>query len=501
MTQDTATAAFAWDSVSKSFGRTLAVSDVSLSVLAGEALCLVGENGAGKSTLIRMAAGVIVPDSGVVRRSGEPVHFRSARSSIDHGIGSIFQELSLIDTLTVEQNLTLLDARRTPWRTVDRRAMRRRAREALDRWGLELDPAARVSSLPLGRKQMLEFVRVAQREPQVLLLDEATAVLGPPEVAWLEAHVRRIREAGGAVLFTSHRWDEARSFGTRIAVLRNGALVHEGPADIPEDLAVSLMAGSTQVKRERITVAPPADAPPALEVRGLRSSVLHDIDLEVAPGEVLGLNGLVGQGQRELLRAIFGAHRLGAGEVRVGRRASRRWSPLRAMRAGVAYVPAERKTEGLLLDKSVARNLTLAILTRMPWRAGVVDARHERDVVREAIARAVVRTTGPRESVGNLSGGNQQKVLLEKWLMTKPAVLLLDDVTRGVDIQTKRSIYRTIAEQAEAGVAIVMHSTDIDELLELAHRIAVMREGRVLATLAGDGMTKEGVLRAAVIAS
>lgn len=379
--------------------------------------------------------------------------------------------------------------------------MRRVAVEALERWSLDLDPALRLGALSLGQKQMLEFVRVAQREPRVLLLDEATAVLGPTEVSWLESHVRRIREAGAAVLFTSHRWEEARSFGTRIAVLRNGALVHEGPADISEETAVNLMAGGTPVTRELVHVAPPRSGAPVLELAGVNSPVLHDIGLELVPGEILGVNGLVGQGQRELLRAIFGAHRVVTGRIRVTGATVGRWTPHRAIRAGVAYVPAERKTEGLLLDKSVARNLTLAVLPRLPWAAGVIDGRQERRTVRDAIVRAAVKTSGPSESVGNLSGGNQQKVLLEKWLMTEPKVLLLDDVTRGVDIQTKRAIYRTIAEQAEAGVSVIMHSTDIDELLELAHRIAVMREGRILTTLSGEAMTKESVLRAAVIAS
>jgi ribose transport system ATP-binding protein len=485
--------------ISKSFGATRAVNGVSLTAHKGMVLGLVGENGAGKSTLIKIAGGAVAPDEGGIELGGTPIAPRTTRAALDHGIASVFQELTVLRDLTVEQNLFLTNAPMTPWRTVGRRALRRAANEILRRYRLEIAAGARVADLPLGQQQMLEIVRAVERNPQVLLLDEATSALGAVEVEWLIGIVRDMRDRGCIILFISHRWDEIPRFCSHVAIMRNGELVAVTETGmLSEAEAVRLMTGRTAADGY---YPPKIFSEGAVAVRGkeLRSTVLDGVDFSVRGGEILGLGGLVGQGQGALLEIIFGLERPISGRLTLNGSTHVPVSPRQSIDVGLAYVPQDRKSEGLLLEKGVGPNLTLAILRTLDSLIGIVRDRSEEALVLSAMNRAKINARGPAMPVGQLSGGNQQKVLLEKWLLTEPRVLLLNDVTRGVDVGTKQHIYEVISQIARRGIAVIWYSTDARELVGVAHRVLVMLHGRVSAELAGEDLEVDRIVHAAVV--
>lgn len=485
--------------INKSYGATRAVKSVSIDVKPGTVLGLVGENGAGKSTLIKIVSGAIAPDHGQLSLNQLPITLHNTHDALDLGIASVFQELTLVHDLTVEQNLLLTNAPVTPWRTIDRARVRSDAIAILKRYQLDITPQARVKNLSLGQQQMLEIVRAVERHPQVLLLDEATSALGATEVEWLAKLVDQLRKDGKIVLFISHRWDEIVQFCTRVAVLRNGELMAVADTlSLTENEAVRLMTGHETFE----DTFPPKETSQSaitLTAQNLNSDKLHDVSLELAHGEILGLGGLVGQGQGNLLESFFGAHQLSSGSIQLEGMHLDRLTPRRAIRSGMAYVPQERKSEGLLLDKSVGQNLTLAILDRLQAMLSIIVPGKERDLVTQSIKGAQILTRSGSETISSLSGGNQQKVLLEKWLLTKPTVLLLNDVTRGVDIGTKHQIYKVIAEIAKQGVGVLWYSTDARELVGVAHRILVMLHGRITAELTGSDVTVNRIIHAAVM--
>jgi ABC-type sugar transport system ATPase subunit len=484
--------------VDKRFGATHAVRAVTLDAHPGEVLGLVGENGAGKSTLIKIVSGVVKPDGGRVELNGHRLALRGPRDALAHGIRSVFQELALVGSLTVAENLFLLDLPLNRLRGIERRRLRRLAGTLLDRFRVRVRPDDRVEDLPLGRRQMLEVVRAASKDPQVLLLDEATSALGGHEVGWLLRVVRELRQQGKIVLFTSHRWEEIVEFCDRVAVLRNGELVHVAETGaLTRDDAVRLMTGRT------LQAAFPAKAAPGqavvLQAEHLHSATLRGVSFSLRAGEILGIGGLVGQGQRALLEAVFGVHPLWRGRLVLQGRPLRQLTPARAIKRGITYVPQERKGEGLLLQKSVAFNLTLCVLRRFshPW-LGIIRARAEHAIVADALTALQVRARSGHDPIASLSGGNQQKILLQKWFLTRPTVLLLNDVTRGVDIATKAEIYRLLVDVAGHGVGIVMYSTDTNELVHLANRVLVLRDGVVSAELSGPELTAEAIVRASI---
>jgi ABC-type sugar transport system ATPase subunit len=487
-----------FDHIDKRFGATHAVKSVSLTAKPGTVLALAGENGAGKSTLIKMLSGVERPDRGAITLDGHALSLGSISDARQHGIASAFQELTLIPSLTVERNLFIGDAPRGPLGAIDPKALRRQAVDVLARYDLAIRPEAIVADLPLGQQQQVEIVRAVKNEPRVLLLDEATSALSAHEVAWLRRLTENLREKDTIILFISHRWDEIVQFCNRVAVMRNGELVGEADTtDLSEDEAIRLMTGQNfhAVFPER----PVPRRETALVAEGLASRKLRNVTLQVRQGEILGLGGLVGQGQGALLEALFGAHALDAGTIRIGNKTvPHTFDPRQAIRLGVAYVPQERKSEGLLLDKSIAVNMTLAILSRLCSRFGVVDTRQERRIVDSAMGELAVRARSSQEVIGNLSGGNQQKILLQKWLFASPSVLLLNDVTRGVDIGTKLQIFEIVAAIARRGVAVIWYSTDTLELVGLASRVLVMFDGQINAELSGDAITSENIVRAAI---
>ncbi len=485
--------------IEKTFGATRALKSVSLEAAGGTVLGLAGENGAGKSTLIKIVSGAVLPDHGSVTLDGKPVALRDTNDAISQGISSVFQELTLVRELSVERNLLLTSAPTHAWGSISRKRARQTTEEILVRHRLDIDPGASVGDLPLGQQQMLEIVRAVERNPRVLLLDEATSALGDNEVAWLAELIAGLRNSGVIVLFISHRWDEIVRFCNRVAILRNGALVSITDTEaVSEDEAVRLMTGQEAAESSFPDKLHSNDKV-LLSASGLRSPALRGVSVEIRKGEILGLGGLVGQGQGSMLEALFGAHALTAGAIEIGGAPFEHRTPRAAISAGLAYVPQERKSEGLLLAKSVADNITYAILGQLRSFFGLLDPRYEGELVRGAIARAKIHTRGGAEPIANLSGGNQQKALLEKWLLTKPSMLLLNDVTRGVDIGTKRLIYALIAEIARNGVAVVWYSTDARELVGVVHRVLVMLQGRINEELTGDNITVDRIVRASVV--
>ena len=487
--------------LSRAYGGVKALNDASFEARAGEVHALVGENGAGKSTLIKILGGRTRPDTGTVRIKGQPVTLTGPDHAHSLGAWTVFQELTLLPALTVAENLMLGREPRARTGLVDRRETERQAEALLAELGIRhIDPLATVEEIPLSERQLVEIVRAISHAPDILFLDEPTSSLVEREVTWLFEQVRRLREAGTCVVFTSHRWNEIVNLADRITVCRNGREVGTFEARaLSEDEAVTLMTGR-RVETLYPPVPPlPSSGAPVLAVRGLSSGRLQDVSFSMGAGEILGVGGLAGHGHRELFFTLFGAERASAGTVEVAGKAVSIRSPRDAARrdVAIALVPEDRKTEGLLLAMSVRENATLAILKRLS-RWGLLRGREERRLASGLIEQLKVKTAGPGAPVGSLSGGNQQKVLLGRWLLAEPRILLLYDVTRGVDVATKSEIYALVGRLAAEGRAILLYSSDAEELAHLTHRVLVMREGRIAAELSGGDLDPERIVSAAV---
>jgi ribose transport system ATP-binding protein len=481
----------------KTFGGVVALDGASFSANVGEVHALVGENGAGKSTLIKILGGRLRPDTGVVRYDGRPVVLRSPTEAHRLGAATVFQELTLFPGMTLAENLLIGREPRGALGLIDRRRTVVEASRILAELGLEdIDPAELVEDVSLAQRQIIEIVRAVLARPRIIFLDEPTSSLVEREVAWLFELVRRLRSEGSCIIFTSHRWREIASIADRITVFRNAREVGTFE-EISEDEAVSLMVG------RKVSALYP-ELPPApkdgtvLSVERLSGHGLNDVSLSVSRGEILGVGGLAGHGHRELFFTLFGALKPTGGQISVDGRPVKFRSPRDAIRArpGIALVPEDRKTEGLLLPLTVRTNLTLSVLRRIA-RLGLVSGTEERGLTDSMIRALDVRPPDPTRVVGTLSGGNQQKVLIGRWLLAETGVLLFYDVTRGVDVATKHEIYALINRLAREGRAIVFYSSDAEELAHLSHRVLVMREGRVAAELRPP-MSSEDIVSSAV---
>jgi ribose transport system ATP-binding protein len=486
--------------ISKSFGGVHALQGASFSADRGEVHALVGENGAGKSTLIKILSGLLRADGGRIRLDGHEAAMDRPSEAQRLGIGTVFQELTLLPHMTVAQNLLLRREPRNRFGFIRPREQVQQAAALLEELGLPpLDPEATVGHLSLAQRQVVEIAKVVSRAPEILLLDEPTSALAEPGVAWLFDLIRRLRGRGRTIVFTSHRWNEVRDLSDRITIFRNGQRVGTFAAgDLDENRAVELMTG-----RHVTAIFPPlpeyrADDP-ALDVQGLRAGRFRDIGFTLFRGEILGVGGLQGQGQRDLFLTLFGAPPPRAGTVTVGGRPVVIRHPRDAIKAGmgIALVPEDRKSEGLFLPMSVRQNLTLPILGRLS-RLGYVDLHRETATVSGIIRQLDIRTPGVDQIVGALSGGNQQKVLIGRWLLTDARILLLYDVTRGVDVATKHDIYELVAALSADGRAILYYSSDTSEMAHLCHRVLVMREGRFSAELRAPGITADALVRASL---
>jgi ribose transport system ATP-binding protein len=487
--------------VGKRYGGVRALEDVDFACRAGSIHAILGENGAGKSTLIKIVSGVVQPDTGEIFLGAQPVRFAGPSAANRAGIVSIFQELSLVPDLSVAENICLADPPRR-FGLIDRRAQRRRAGEALERLGCQdIDPETRIKDLPLSRRQMVEIAKALTARPRLLILDEATSALTAADVERVFALLRELRREGLALLYISHRMHEIAALADTCSVFRNGRHVATFPAGTRGDQeVVRLMIGRdiTQVYAPKpIRNAPPQ---PCLEVAGLSwDGRLHDLTFAVGRGEIVGLGGLDGQGQRDILLALFGVLSGIEGAVRLdGRPLSLSGPTVAASPAcGMALVPEDRKTEGLLLPMAVADNLSLAALGRMA-RFGAIDQRRERDAVAQMVARLRIKLGDPADPVGTLSGGNQQKVVIGKWLMTGPRLILLNDPTRGIDVGTKQELYALMRELADTGAAILFYSTDYDELVGCCDRVLILYDGRIVRVLEGSAITEQDIVASAL---
>lgn len=484
--------------LAKSFGGVRALNGASFAAAPGEVHALVGENGAGKSTLIKILGGRLRPDAGSMRLKGEAVELHGPGEAHRRGAWTVFQELTLLPWMTVAENLLLGDEPRGALGLIDRRRMSRDADAALARLGIRhIDPDALVEDIPLAARQIVEIVRVVIREPAILLLDEPTSSLGEHEVAWLFDLIRELRAQQTCIVFTSHRWNEIASIADRITIFRNGAEVGTYRA-IEEREAITLMTGQ-RLDTLFPPVPPLAAEVPMLEAQDLAAPGISAIGFTLRRGEILGVGGLTGHGHRELFLTLFGALRAERGTILVGGEALRLRGPRDAIRAGlgIALVPEDRKTEGLLLPMTIRDNLTLAILERIS-RLGVIEAGAEAERTRRLADALQIKTPSLMQPAGSLSGGNQQKVLIGRWLLAESRILLLYDVTRGVDIATKHEIYELMVRLIGEGRAILFYSSDAEELAHLCHRVLVMREGRIAAELAAPNLSAEAIVAAAV---
>jgi ribose transport system ATP-binding protein len=496
----TTTPAIEGSGIARSFGGVRALRDASFSADFGEVHALVGENGAGKSTMIKILSGVIRPDSGTLAVRGSEVELRSPHEARALGVGTVFQELTLLPWLTVAENLFLRNEPRGASRLIRRRELAPRAREVFARLGIDgIDPDELPVALSLAHRQVIEIARALLHEPDILFLDEPTSALAEQEVEWLFGLVRDLRERGKCVIFTSHRWGEVANLADRITIFRNGEHVATR-AQLTEAEAVTLMTGRTIDRMYPERVALPADAPVVLEVRDARSERVQGVSFALRRGEILGVGGLAGQGQRDLFMTLFGARKLTGGETLVNGQARRIRKPSDAirLRLGIALVPEDRKTEGLMLPMSVRDNLTLAVLGRVAFH-GVLKRSTEQAYVRRAVQRLHIRTTRPAlQEVSTLSGGNQQKVLIGRWLLAESDILFFYDITRGVDVGTKHDIYKLMMELVAEGKSLLFYSSETEEVARLCHRVLVMREGRVAAELSGPSADAEAIVAASV---
>jgi ABC-type sugar transport system ATPase subunit/ribose/xylose/arabinose/galactoside ABC-type transport system permease subunit len=485
--------------VRKSYGGTQALRGASLRCRFGEVHGLVGENGAGKSTLVKILSGAVRPDGGSVTLAGHELSLRSPADARANGIGTVFQELSLIPDLSVAANLLHGIEPRVRFGRVAAGPLHAAAREALERYGVPAgDVSQPVRELRLAERQVLEIVKTLIREPRVLLLDEATSALLPEQVEWLFNIVRDYAAAGGCAIFISHRLAEIEALCDRVTVFRAGKDVGAGVTrELPEERLVELMLGR-KVERIYPPKAGPelADAPVVCELRGFGSAPrLRDVDLVLRRGELVGVGGLDGQGQAELFGALFGT-RPAQGHVVLGGREVRAHGPAGALAAGIALVPEDRAAEGLCLSLGICDNVVLSSLPAVS-RLGLIVPSREQRMLDEAVQALQITMRHPREPVGALSGGNQQKVLLSRVLARTPSLLLLYDATRGVDVGTKAEIYRLMREQAAAGVAVLFYSSDAAELATLADRVIVLHDGAICAHLEAD-IAEEDIVAAAV---
>jgi L-arabinose transport system ATP-binding protein len=483
--------------VSKAFPNVQALDDVSLDVRPGEVLAFLGENGAGKSTLLKILSGDYQPDLGTLTIDGEELSFSNPREARAAGIRVIYQEPEIIPGVDVAENIYAGELpRRGPF--IDRRELNRRTAAELAEYGFEkVLPRDRMGDeLSSAQRQLVEIMRAVKSRMRILALDEPTSSLSDEEVDQLFALVRRLRSEGVAIIYVSHRLHEIMQIADRVAILRDGRLVLvEHASELTEDDIVRNMVG--RELGEVFGRHPAATDRVVLEVRDIHSDVHHGVSFDIKAGEIVGFAGLIGAGRSELAKVIFGEMPKTGGEVIIEGREVHIGQPANAIAEGIGFAPEDRKREGLVLIRSVLENATMAILRRLT-RFRIVQRRREREVATEYVERLNVRTPSIDQVVGKLSGGNQQKVVLARWLAAKPKVLILDEPTRGIDVGAKTEIYRLIDALANEGLAIMFISSELPEILGMSDRIIVMQGGRITGELPGPGSTEEQVLELAM---
>jgi rhamnose transport system ATP-binding protein len=482
--------------VRKSFGPVLALKSGSLSVSSGSIHALVGENGAGKSTLVKIVAGLYQRDGGDFLLHGESVDFSSTAASKDAGIAVIYQEPTLFPDLSVTENLFMGRQPVGAGRRIDRKAMHEEATSLFERLGVNLDPRRLAEGLSIADQQIIEIAKAISLDASVLIMDEPTAALSGVEVDRLFAVARSLRDEGRALVFISHRFEEVFDLCDTVTVMRDGEYIStDAIAETTPSAIVSKMVG-----REVAELFPKTPAPigePVLQVTGLESAgVFHDVSFEVRSGEIVALAGLVGAGRSEIARAIFGVDGYDAGTVTLNGRAVRAKSPRAAIQAGMGFVPEDRRQQGLVTEASVAHNVAAVIRSKLS-RLGLITRSAENKAAGPWSGRLEVKTNALDMHATTMSGGNQQKVVIAKWLATDPSLLIIDEPTRGIDVGTKSEVHRLISELAGQGMAILMISSELPEVLGMADRVLVVCEGRITADIDRADATPESVMTAA----
>jgi ABC-type sugar transport system ATPase subunit len=483
------------DSIQKRFGGVTALRNGTCTVKAGEVHLLMGENGAGKSTLMKIVAGMIPPDGGEMRFRGQPVRFRNPAEAAASGIAMVHQESLLASHLSVAENIFLGREDRHPLGWINRREIETRARRLIERHTFPLQAEAMVGKLSPAGKQMVEICRAVQQGSSLLIFDEPTSSLTDSETREVFRIVQELRLREVGVIYITHRLEELRAIGDRVTVLRDGETVHSCMlSELTTDQLIQHMVGRAVNSLYRREPLPPG--PEMLRVKGLTSEpLLEDITFTVHAGEIVGIAGLIGAGRTELCRALFGIDRIDAGEVQVGGKTVRIRNPRDAVRAGIALVPEDRQKTGLAIDLAIAPNITMASL-RSVSNMGFLNLRSERLLTTEQGTRLRLKYEGPSQLTRRLSGGNQQKVVIAKWLATNARVVLFDEPTRGIDVGAKMEVFETMDQLARAGAAILMMSSEMAEVQSVADRILVMRQGRIAGELP-RGASQEDILRLA----
>nr|WP_272212806.1 sugar ABC transporter ATP-binding protein [Marinicella sp. W31]MDC2878726.1 sugar ABC transporter ATP-binding protein [Marinicella sp. W31] len=488
--------AIALDGITKTFPGVRALSEVSLALYPGEVTALVGENGAGKSTLVKILTGIYQPDGGDITMDGAKVAFPTADAASAHGVTAIHQETVLFDALTVAENIFIGHAPTNRFGLIDWKAIHDRARDILDGIGARIDPRHRLSELGIANRHMVAVARALSVDARVVIMDEPTAALSQKEIEELYELVEKLKANGKAILFISHKFDEIFRIADRYTVFRDGEMVGEGTiAETDENALVELMVGRPvdQVfPKQAVEIGGPV-----LTVSGYRHPTeFEDIGFTLRRGEILGFYGLVGAGRSEFMQALFGITKPSAGAVRIDDEIAVIRSPSEAVKQGIVYVPEERGTQGTITAMPIFENVTLPSLAKVSHR-GFVRMAEEFALAREYTERLDLRAASLDQPVGNLSGGNQQKVVIAKWLATQPKVIILDEPTKGIDIGSKSAVHAFMSELAGRGLSIIMVSSEIPEILGMSDRVIVMREGRIVDELPRADMSAEKLVRAA----
>ncbi len=484
--------------IRKSFAGVRALRGVSFELRRGEVHALIGENGAGKSTLIRVFTGAVTPDAGTLRVDGAEIEDNNPAHARSLGIAAIYQQPALFPHLTVAENIALALESGSPWHRVDWRARQQRARELIARAGSTIAPDRLVSTLSMPEQQIVEIARAIGADAKVVIMDEPTASLTETEVASLFQVIAGLRQAGVGIIYISHRLEEIASIADRITVLRDGESIGTCDArSVSREQLIAMMVG-----REVAAVFPKRDValgPVALELRSLssREAGIRDISLNVRAGEILGIAGLVGSGRTQLAETVFGLTPAERGEIVVAGQPAHIESPAEAIGQGIGYVPEDRRRNGVVLDMPIAANVTLADL-RQVSSGGLIDRSEETELAGRYVSQLRVKAPGVDVEAGTLSGGNQQKVALARWLATNPKVLILDEPTQGVDVGSKSEIHGIMMDLAEKGLAIVMISSELPEVLGMSDRIIVMHAGRIAGELSRAEATQEKILTLAL---
>ncbi|WP_299960223.1 sugar ABC transporter ATP-binding protein [uncultured Roseobacter sp.] len=487
-------AALALHGITKTFPGVKALSDVSLDLYPGTVTALIGENGAGKSTVVKILTGIYQPDGGTILVDGKPISFPVPQAAAGHGVTAIHQETVLFDELSVAENIFLGHAPRGAFGLIDRKAMTAKARALLDGIGAQIDPEHKLKDLGIANKHLVAIARALSIDARVVIMDEPTAALSHKEIEELYELVESLKAQGKAILFISHKFDEIFRIADRYTVFRDGHLIGDGTiADVTEADLVKMMVGRdvSQIFPKR--TPDPGDT--VLKVAGYaHPTEFDDIGFELRTGEILGFYGLVGAGRSEFMQSLFGITRPSAGSVEIDGRSVDIKSPADAVENGIVYVPEDRGQQGAILDLPIFQNITLPSLGRLSGN-GFLRLAEEFKLAREYTERLDLRAASLDTHVGHLSGGNQQKVVIAKWLATQPRVIILDEPTKGVDIGSKAAVHDFMAELAAQGLAVIMVSSEIPEVLGMSDRVIVMREGRIAAELAGPDLHPETLVR------